>query len=69
MIRPKDIRGMYKVFYAGQLVGETSALSVRQAINNVRHNVMGETLSQYTDPEKWSATEIGGNENVKNSGI
>lgn len=69
MIRPKDIRGMYKVFYAGQLVGETSALSVRQAINNVRHNLMGETTSQYVDPEKWSATEIGGNENVKNSGI
>jgi hypothetical protein len=69
MRRPKDIRGMYKVFYAGQLVGETSALSVRQAINNVRHNVMGETTSQYVDPEKWSAAEIGGNENVKNSGI
>jgi hypothetical protein len=60
---------MYKVFYAGQLVGETFALSVRQAINNVRHNLMGETTSQYVDPEKWSATEIGGNENVKNSGI
>jgi len=64
MKKPNDITGKYRVYYAGQLMGETSALTARQAVNNIRHRIMGETMSQYTDPEKWSAKEIGGNENA-----
>lgn len=70
MNRPSDIRGHFSVYYGSQLIGETSALSSKQAINNVRHKVMGETMSQYNDPAMWSAKEKQEvTNNVKDTGI
>lgn len=70
MKRPNDIKAHFYVFYGNQLIGETFALTARQAINNVRHNVMGETMSQYSDPSMWSAQEnTGGFEDVKDTGL
>lgn len=57
MKRPSDIKGLFNVYYNRNLVCQTMAISVRQAVNNARHNLMGETTSQYVDPTAWSAVE------------
>lgn len=57
MKRPSDVKGQFVVYYGTQIMGETFAVSSKQAVNNVRHNTMGETTSQYRDPGMWSATE------------
>lgn len=57
MKRPHDIKGLFNVYYNSSFVCQTMAVSVKQAINNARHNLMGETTSQYVDPAAWSATE------------
>ena len=57
MKRPNDVKGLFTVYYNRNFVCQTMAISVKQAINNARHNLMGETTSQYVDPKAWSATE------------
>ena len=57
MKRPSDIKGLFNVYYNRNLACQTMAVSARQAINNARHNLMGETTSQYADPDMWSAVE------------
>jgi hypothetical protein len=57
MKRPRDIKAVYLVYYNSDLVGETRAISEKQAINNVRHTFLGDTTSQYVDILAWSAKE------------
>ncbi len=57
MKRPHDIKALFLVYYGSELLGQTFAVSSRQAINNVRHNYMGDTTSQYSDPGMWKAIE------------
>ena len=57
MKRPSDIKGLFLVYYGSELLGKTYAVSAKQAINNVRHNYMGDSTSQYRDPEMWRAIE------------
>lgn len=57
MKRPHDIKGLFYVYYGSELLGKTYAVSSRQAVNNVRHNYMGDSTSQYRDPEMWRAIE------------
>ena len=39
-------------------VGETTAVSEEQAINNVRHNQHGDCVSQYSPGWEWSAEQV-----------
>ena len=57
MNRPSDMKCLFNVYYNHDLVGQTMAISDRQAINSVRHNLVGETMSQYRDPGAWLAIE------------
>ena len=57
MKRPNDIKGLFTVYYNRNYVCQTMAISAKQAINNARHNLMGESTSQYVDPAAWSAIE------------
>lgn len=57
MKRPSDIKGLFTVYYNRNFVCQTMAISAKQAINNARHNLMGETTSQYVDSAAWSAVE------------
>ena len=43
----------YKVYMNGRFIGETFAVSEKQAINNVRHNYRGDFESQYDND--WEA--------------
>ena len=45
----------YLVYRNGVYMGETWAVSEKQAINNVRHNTRGDFESQYSYSVSWEA--------------
>lgn len=49
----KKPRRTYVVYMNGHRIGETFAVSEKQAINNVRHNYCGDYESQYDN--HWEA--------------
>ena len=48
-------RKTYLVYRNGVYMGQTWAVSEKQAINNVRHNTYGNYESQYSYDVIWSA--------------